>query len=80
MVCQLMFCFQKKEVRLIKVVFKKVRRLRRELWWTGSPIAVFGNENQWETAEIPGRFSLWDFVIILENFLLLLERMCFAKI
>jgi hypothetical protein len=53
MVWQLMFCFQKK-VRLRKVVFKKVRRLSRELWWTGSPVAVFENENQWETAEIPG--------------------------
>jgi hypothetical protein len=28
--------------------------LSRELWWTRSPIAVFKNENQWETAEIPG--------------------------
>ena len=27
---------------------KKVRRLSRELWWTGSPVAVFENENQWE--------------------------------
>jgi hypothetical protein len=27
--------------------FKKVRRLSRELWWTGSPVAVFENENQW---------------------------------
>jgi hypothetical protein len=34
--------------------FYKVRRLSRELWWTGSPVAVFENENQWETAEIPG--------------------------
>ena len=25
--------------------FKKVRRLSRELWWTGSPVAVFENEN-----------------------------------
>jgi hypothetical protein len=48
MVWQLMFCFQKKEVRLRKVVFKKVRRLSRELWWTGSPVAVFENENQLE--------------------------------
>jgi hypothetical protein len=32
------------------------------------------------TAEIPGWFSPWDFVIILKNFLLLLERMHFAKI
>ena len=65
---------------LRKVVFKKVRRLSRELWWTGSPVAVFENENQWETAEIPGWFSPGDFVIILKNFLLLLERMRFAKI
>jgi hypothetical protein len=54
--------------------------LNRELWWTGSPVAVFGNEKQWETAEIPGWFSLGDFVIILKNFLLLLERMRFAKV
>jgi hypothetical protein len=32
------------------------------------------------TAEIPGWFSLGDFVIILKNFLLLLERMRFPKI
>jgi hypothetical protein len=31
--------------------------LIRELWWTRSPIAVFENENQWETAKIPGWFS-----------------------
>jgi hypothetical protein len=37
--------------------------LSRELWWTGSPVAVFENENQWETAEIPGWFSPWDFVL-----------------
>ena len=48
MVWQLMFCFPKKEMVLRKVVFKKVRRLSRELWWTGSPVAVFENENQWE--------------------------------
>jgi hypothetical protein len=43
--------------------FKKVRRLSRELWWTGSPVAVFEKENQWETAEIPGWFSPGDFVL-----------------
>jgi hypothetical protein len=31
-------------------------------------------------AEIPGWFSPGDFVLILKNFLLLLERMRFAKI
>ena len=72
--------FSKKRMVLRKVVFKKVRRLSRELWWTGSPVAVFENENQCETAEIPGWFSPGDFVIILKNFLLLLERMRFAKI
>ena len=54
--------------------------MSRELWWTGSPVVVFENENQWETAEIPGWFSPGDFVIILKNFLLLLERMRFAKV
>ena len=54
--------------------------MSRELWWTGSPVAVFEKENQWETAEIPVWFSPGDFVIILKNFLLLLERMRFAKI
>jgi hypothetical protein len=41
--------FSKKEM-LLKSGFlkKKVRRLSRELWWTGSPVAVFENENQWE--------------------------------
>jgi hypothetical protein len=29
----------------------------------GSPVAVFENENQWETAAIPGWFSLGDFVL-----------------
>jgi hypothetical protein len=49
--------------------------LSRELWWTGSPVAVFENKNQWETAEIPG-----DFILILKNFLLPWERMRFAKV
>jgi hypothetical protein len=40
--------FSKKEVLLRKVFFKKVRRLSRELRWTGSPVAVFENEIQWE--------------------------------
>jgi hypothetical protein len=53
--------------------------LSRELRWTGSPVVVFENENQWETAEIPGWFSLGDFVLILKNFLLLWERMRFEK-
>jgi hypothetical protein len=53
--------------------------LSRELWWTGSPVAIFENENRWETAEIPGWFSPGDFVLILKNFMLLLERMRFAK-
>jgi hypothetical protein len=61
-VWQLAFVFKKK-VRLRKVVFKKVRRLSRELWWTGSPVAVFENENQWETVEIPVWFSPWDFIL-----------------
>jgi hypothetical protein len=77
-VWQLMFCSQKRGV-FEKNVFKKVRRLSRELWWTGSPVAIFENENQWETAEITGWFSPGDFVLILKNFLLLLERMRFAK-
>jgi hypothetical protein len=54
--------------------------LSRELWWTGSLVAVFENENQWETAEIPGSFSPGDFVLILKNFLLLWERMRFENI
>jgi hypothetical protein len=37
--------------------------LSHELWWTGSPVAVFENENQWETAEIPGWFSPGDLVL-----------------
>ena len=48
---------------LRKVVSKKVRRLSRELWWTGSLVAVFEEENQWESAEIPGCFSPGDFVL-----------------
>jgi hypothetical protein len=45
----------------------------------GKSSSCFENENQWETAEIPGWFSPGDFVLILKNFLLLWERMCFAK-
>jgi hypothetical protein len=41
--------------------------LSHELWWTGSPVAAFENENQWETAEIPGWFSPGDFVLILKK-------------
>jgi hypothetical protein len=41
--------------------------LSRELWWTGSLVAVFEKENQWETAEIPGWFSPGDFVLILKT-------------
>jgi hypothetical protein len=41
--------------------------LSRELWWTGSPVAVFENENQWGTAEIPGWFSPGDFVLVLKK-------------
>jgi hypothetical protein len=29
----------------------------------GSPVAVFENENRWETAEIPRWFSPRDFVL-----------------
>jgi hypothetical protein len=53
--------------------------LSRELWRTRSPVVVFENENQWETAEITGWFSPGDFVLILKNFLLLWERMRFEK-
>jgi hypothetical protein len=53
--------------------------LSRELWWTGSPVAIFEKENQWETFEILGWFSLENFVLILKNFLLLWERMHFKK-
>jgi hypothetical protein len=28
-----------------------------------SPVVIFENENQWETAEIPGWFSLGDFAL-----------------
>jgi hypothetical protein len=72
--------FSKNKKVLLKSGFKKVRWLSRELWWTGSPVAVVENENQWETAEIPGWFSPGDFCSILKNFLLLWERMRFAKI
>jgi hypothetical protein len=29
----------------------------------GSPVAVFENKNQWETVEMPGWFSLGDFIL-----------------
>jgi hypothetical protein len=48
---------------LLKSGFKKVSRLSRELWSTGSPVVVFENENHWETAELPGWFSPGDFVL-----------------
>jgi hypothetical protein len=41
--------------------------LSRELWWTGSPVAIFENENQCETAEIPGWFSPEDFCSNIEK-------------
>jgi hypothetical protein len=40
--------FFKKRDAFDKSGFLKVWRLSRELWWTGSPVAVFENENQWE--------------------------------
>jgi hypothetical protein len=40
-VWKLVFCFKK---MLLKSGFKKVWRLSRELWWTGSPVAVFEKE------------------------------------
>jgi hypothetical protein len=40
--------FSKKRDAFEKWFLKKVRWLSRELWWTGSPVAVFENENQWE--------------------------------
>jgi predicted nucleotidyltransferase component of viral defense system len=55
--------FLKKGACLRKVVFKKVWRLSRELWWTGSLVAVFENENQRKAAEIHGWFSIGDFVL-----------------
>jgi hypothetical protein len=54
--------------------------LSRELWWTGSPVAVFKNENQWETAEIPGWFSPGDFVLILKKLPALLGEDALWKI
>jgi hypothetical protein len=36
-----------------------------------SLVAVFENENWWETTEIPGWFSPGDLVLFLKNFLLL---------
>ena len=41
--------------------------MSRELWWTGSPVAVFENENQRETTEIPGSFSPGDFYSNIEK-------------
>jgi hypothetical protein len=55
--------FSKKGAFEKSVFLKKVRQLSRELWWTGSTVAVFENENQWETAEIPGWFSPGDFIL-----------------
>jgi hypothetical protein len=43
--------------------FLKVWRLSRELWWTGSPVAVFEDENWWETSKIHGWFSPGNFVL-----------------
>jgi hypothetical protein len=67
-------------MRLRKVVFlKKVRRLSHELWWTGSLVAVF------EKGKTSGKLLRYldglvqGIVLILKNFLLLLERMRFAK-
>jgi hypothetical protein len=51
--------------------------LSRELWWTGSPVAVFEKENQWKTA-LDGLVQGILFYIE-KNFLLLWERMRFEK-
>jgi hypothetical protein len=53
--------------------------LKRELWWTGSPVAVFENENQWETVEILGWFSPGDFVLILKKTSCSFGRGCALK-
>ena len=53
------FLFSK---NVLKMVLKGPA-LSRELWWTGSPVAVYENENRWEITEIPGWFSLGDFVL-----------------
>jgi hypothetical protein len=45
----------------------------------GKSSSCFENENQWETAEIPGWFSPGDFVLILKKLPAPLERMRFAK-
>jgi hypothetical protein len=53
--------------------------LSHELWWTGSPVAVFENENKWETAEIPGWFSPGDFCSILKKTSCSFGRGCVLK-
>ena len=75
-VWQLVFCFKKKCFG--KVVLKgpvvepwaMVDGKSSSCFWKWKPVG---------TAEIPGWFSPGDFVIILKNFLLLWERMRFAK-
>jgi hypothetical protein len=76
------FCFQKKEVCFRKVVFKKVRRLSRELWWTGSPVAVFekGKTSGKLLRYLDGLVQGTLFYIEKKNFLLLWERMRFEKV
>jgi hypothetical protein len=79
MVWQLMFCFPKKRDAFEKWFLKgpavepwaMVDGKSSSCFWKWKPVGI---------AEIPGWFSLGDFVIILKNFLLLLERMRFAKI
>jgi hypothetical protein len=53
--------------------------LRHELWWTGSPVAVFENKNRWETTKIPRWISPGGFGSTMKNFMLLWERMHFES-
>jgi hypothetical protein len=53
--------------------------LSRELWWTGSLVAIFENENQWELPRYLDGLVHGIMFYTEKNFLLLLERMRFAK-
>ena len=47
----------------MKIYLLKFYIMKKIIWWTGSPVAVFENENQWQNVEIPGWFSPGDFIL-----------------
>jgi hypothetical protein len=78
-VWQLVVCFFLKKGCIWEMWFLKGPAVQPWAMVDGKSSSCFWKWNQWKTAEIPGWFSLGDFVLILKKFLLLWERMRFEK-